>query len=341
MRFSELLQKAVEAGASDVIVTVGSPPVLRRNGELVRCDGAAFGPGDTELLVHQILNEEQRRRFEQNGEVNISYSIFGTGRFRVSAFRQRGTVGIVARIIPSVLRTGVQLGIPDAVINFGLAPGGLILIAGPPGSGRTTTIAAMIDAINTQRAAHIVSLEDPVEYLFRHKLGIVHQREIGADTASFGSGLAAAIVQSADVVVISDLQPEVIPLAFEAASGRVLIIAAVVARSIREALAGIVNRFPVHAQEQAAYRLAWVLRGASCQQLLRRSGGEGVVPAFEVLAVGQDARQAILASQWDRISQLTAEGAEPGSTSMHDSLVKLLAAGDIDHAQYTEAAPLV
>ncbi len=250
-------------------------------------------------------------------------------------------MGIVARVIPSILRTGVQLGIPDPVLRFGLAQGGLVLVAGPPGSGRTTTIAAMIDMINTQRAVHIVSLEDPVEYLFRHRLGVVHQREIGTDTASFGSGLASAMLQAADVVAISDLQPEVIPAVFEAASGRILIIAAVVARSIREALAGIVNRFPVHAQEQAAYRLAWVLRGASCQQLLRRSGGEGSVPAFEVLTVGQDARQAILGAQWDRIAKLLDEGAEPGSTCMHDSLVKLLAAGEIDHAQYSEAMPLM
>ncbi len=341
MRFSELLQKAVEAGASDLIVTVGSSPVLRRNGELIRCDGTAFGPGDTELLIHQLLNEEQRRRFDQDGEINVSYSIFGTGRFRVSGFRQRGTVCIVARVIPSILRSGVQLGIPDSVLRFGLAPGGLVLVAGPPGSGRTTTIAAIIDGINSQRAVHIVSLEDPVEYLFRHKLGVVHQREIGTDTASFASGLASSLLQAADVVVISDLQPEVVPAVFEAASGHVLVIAAVVARSIREALAGIVGRFPVHVQGQAAYRLAWLLRGACCQQLLRRAGGEGVVPAFEVLTMGQQARQAILESQWEQVERLLGEAAEPGSTSMHDSLVKLLAAGEIDHSEYSEAMPLV
>ena len=341
MRFDDLAKLAVSSGASDLILTAGNPPVMRRNGELAKSEGAAFSPADTEILLQQVLTDDQRRRFEEAGEIDLSYSIFGTGRFRICGFRQRGSVGLAVRIIPSAMRSATKLGIPDAVMSFAHETGGLLLIGGPPASGRTTTLATVVDSINQVRAAHVVSLEAPVEYTLRHKLGVVHQREIGLDTASFAAGMRAAMHQSADVIVVGNLEDEIVPLVLDAASGRVLVVAVVTARGVRDALTGIVQRFSAQTQVEAARQLAAVLRGASCQQLLRRADRSGLLAAFEVLTVGAEARRAIANQQWADLGRLIDSGSNPGTVSMQTAVLQLLATGEIDHAEYTDAAALL
>jgi len=341
MQFNRLIQQAIVQGASDLIITAGSPPVIRRSGELVKLEGPNWSPGDTEILLHQLLSDEQRRRFEQAGEINISYSIFGTGRFRVSGFRQRGTVGVVTRVIPSVMRSGAELGIPDAVMSFANEQGGLIIIGGPPGSGRTTTVATVVDKISQSRAAHIVTLENPVEYTLRHKLGVVHQREIGLDTDSFATGLRAAMHQSPDVIVVGHMDDEIASDVLDAASGRVLVVAVVTARGVRDAVAGMVQRFPASAQVEAARQLAAVLRGACCQQLVRRADKSGLLAAFEVLTMGSEIRRAIAEQQWSTLAKIVESGNNPGTLSMHSALLHLLATGEIDHSEFTDAEALL
>lgn len=341
MRFNQLVQQAVSDGASDLIITVGSPPVMRRHGALIKLEGPNLSPGDTEILLHQVLSDEQRRMFDDAGEIKISYSIFGTGRFRISGFRQRGTVGIVARVIPSMMRAPAELGIPHAVMSFSHETGGLLLVGGPPGSGRTTTVATIVDQIGHSRPAHIVSLENPVEYTLRHRLGIVHQREVGLDTDSFTTGFRAAMHQSADVIVVGHVEDEIAAEVLDAASGRVLVVAVVTARGVRDAAAGMIQHFPASAQPEAARQLAAVLRGVSCQQLVRRPDGAGLRAAFEVLTMGPEVRRAIADQQWANLSRMVDDGVNPGTVSMHNALLQLLATGDIDHAEFTDSEALL
>jgi len=226
----------VDQGASDLIITVGSSPAIRKNGGIVRLPGQRLTPVETDGLLQQLLVEEQREAFGRYGEISLSYSVFGTGRFRVQAFRQRGTVSFTVRTIPTLVRSALSLGIPEAAVRLALCESGLVIIAGPPGSGRTTTLASMVDAINSQREAHLVTLEDPIEYLHRHNRSIVNQREIGSDCPTFADGLRGAIVQTADVIVLGEMDAQSVPLMLRAAGNRILVLTVVMASDVREAL---------------------------------------------------------------------------------------------------------
>lgn len=334
MRIHELLQTAVEQGASDLIVTVGSPPVIRKSGGLVRLSGQRLTPADTDGFLHQLLVEEQREVFARTGEISFSYSVFGTGRFRVQAFRQRGTASITIRTIPTTVRSAVQLGIPDAVLRLALSNSGLVIVAGTPGSGRTTTLACMVDVINTQREAQLVTLEDPIEYLHRHNRSIVNQREIGSDCPSFAVGLNAAIRQTADVIVLGGMDPASVPLMLSAAGNGILVLTLAMARDVREALELVIATFEAHQRRRGCQLLADTLRGVICQQLVPRSGGEGMVAAFEVFVAGTAARELIRSARFRDLPRFLEEAGDPGCTTMRASLAALAAAGQISEAEY-------
>ncbi len=334
MRIHELLQTAVDQGASDLIITVGSSPAIRKNGGIVRLPGQRLTPVETDGLLQQLLVEEQREAFGRYGEISLSYSVFGTGRFRVQAFRQRGTVSFTVRTIPTLVRSALSLGIPEAAVRLALCESGLVIIAGPPGSGRTTTLASMVDAINSQREAHLVTLEDPIEYLHRHNRSIVNQREIGSDCPTFADGLRGAIVQTADVIVLGEMDAQSVPLMLRAAGNRILVLTVVMASDVREALRLVAGAFEPYRQASAAQLLADTLQGVVCQQLVPRAGGEGMVAAFEVLIVDQSARELIRAGRLDELPALLDGRGDPESTTMRASLAALAATGQISENEY-------
>jgi len=329
VRVHELLQIAVDRNASDLILTVGSPPVIRRHGELVCLDHARLTPVDTEGLLFQLLTEQQRLEFQAKGQLSASYGVFGTGRFRLNGFRQRGTVAMAIRVIPSTVRPSLQATLPEPVLRLALQTDGLVIVCGPPSSGRTTTLASMVEAINTNRTAHIVTVEDPIEYLHRHQKSIVNQREVGTDTSDFQSGLGAALQQTADVIVLGEFVPAVTQLVLDAAAAGPLVLTAMIARSAVDALNQITNRFSASQQAQARHQLANCLRGVACQQLVPKADGEGQVAAFEVLTPSEPSRELILKGQWAELHSLMEEPSEPDSTSMRQSLHSLVARGEI------------
>jgi twitching motility protein PilT len=330
----DLLPLASTEQTSDLLIIAGSPPVLRQQGLLVRVGGPRINPAEVEAMLNQMLTEDLRQRYDKTGDITFSYSVFGSGRYRVSAFRQRGTAGLAIRAIAASVPTAVQLRLPDAAIHMALASGGLVIVCGPPGSGRTTTLAALVDTVNSQRQAHVVTIESPIEYLHKHSLGLVSQREVGTDTRSYLSGLQAALDQTPDVIVLSELDSESTPLALQIALAGKLVIASLVATRIPDALATAIARLPAHQQSNARQQLASSLRGAVCQQLISRAGGAGQFAAFEVLTVGPRARELVAAGDWAGLAQLIDDGIEPGTTGMRQALVTLAATGEISESEY-------
>lgn len=323
MRVHELLRVAVENQASDVLLSVGIPPVLRRHGKLMRLDQDRLAPADTEALLFQLLTEEQRQEFQAKGQISASYGVFGTGRFRLCGFRQRGTVAMAIRVIPSTVRPSLQATLPEVVLRLALCRDGLVIVCGPPAGGKTTTLAGMVQAINANRSVHIVTIEEPIEYLHRHDKSIINQREVGTDTPDFLAGLGSALRQTADVIVLGDFVPAVTQAAVDAASAGPLVLTAMIARSAAEALSQTVYRLPPARQEQIRDRLATSLRGVAYQQLVPRADGTGEVAAFEVLTVTPPVRELIRAGNWAEVQAMIDAPAEPDSVSLDRSLQSL------------------
>ncbi|OGS69522.1 MAG: hypothetical protein A2Y96_02145, partial [Firmicutes bacterium RBG_13_65_8] len=333
MRIHDLLQVAVDREASDLILTVGSPPVIRRHGSLVRLDDSRLTPAETEGLLFQVLSETQRLDFQARGQISASYGVFGTGRFRLNGFRQRGTVAMAIRIIPSSVRPSLQMTLPESVLRLALGAGGLVVVCGSPSSGRSTTLASLVEAINSNRAAHVVTLEDPIEYLHKHGKSVINQREIGTDTTDFETGMVAALHQTADVVVLGDLVPAVTRIVLDAAAAGVLVLAVMTACSAVEALTQLANRFPPDQQPQAQHQLANSLRGVVCQQLIPKASEDGQVAAFEVLTVTAAAREHIRQGRWADLRKLLEDSSEQGLTSMRRALAALVAKGAISEVE--------
>jgi twitching motility protein PilT len=333
MRIHDLLQVAVDREASDLILTVGSPPVIRRHGSLVRLDDSRLTPAETEGLLFQVLSEAQRLDFQAKGQISASYGVFGTGRFRLNGFRQRGTIALAIRIIPNSIRPSLQMTLPEAVLRLALGAGGLVIVCGSPSSGRSTTLASLVEAINSNRTAHIVTLEDPIEYLHKHGKSVINQREIGIDTVGFETGIAAALRQTADVIVLGDLVPAVTGIVLDTAAVGILVLAAMTARSAVEALSQVTRRFPPDQQPQAQHQLADSLRGVVCQQLIPKAPEDGQVAAFEVLTATAAAREHVRQGRWADLQELLEDSSEPGLTSMRRALSALVSGGVISEVE--------
>lgn len=316
-----LLRTAVERNASDIHITVGVPPVFRINGTLVFTEASPLTYQDTAALFGEITNEEQQARFEELGELDFSYAIAGVSRFRVNAFRQRGSTAIAIRVVNEKVPTLDELGHPDVLKAFARATRGMVLVTGPTGSGKSTTLAAMIDLINNERAAHIITLEDPIEYLHKHNKSIVNQREIHADTQSFANALRAGLREDPDVILVGEMRDaETIGIAVTAAETGHLVLATLHTGDAAQTIDRIIDVFPPHQQQQIRIQLSLTLHGIVCQQLLPRLDGTGRIVALEILNVTPAIRNLIREGKTHQIASVLQTGARFGMVSMDMSL---------------------
>jgi twitching motility protein PilT len=296
MELNEILKVAVKGGASDIHVKAGLPPMFRIDGSLVPFKKAPrLMPEDINRMASSIMNSYQRSRFEETNEVDLAYGVPGLGRFRVNVFQQRGTIGIVFRVIPFGIQTIEQLNLPKIVERIAMENRGLILVTGTTGSGKSTTLAAMIDHINTHRTAHIITIEDPIEFLIRDKKSIVNQREIGVDTRSFAGALRSALRQDPDVILVGEMRDmETIETALTAAETGHLVMSTLHTIDATETITRIVSVFPPYQQKQVRLQLASIIKGILSQRLVPRADGRGRVPALEALVSTARIRECVI-----------------------------------------------
>jgi twitching motility protein PilT len=295
MELNEILQIAVKGNASDIHLKAGLPPLFRVDGALVPLkNGERLSPEQLFAITNQVMTPGQKTHFEKNHEVDLAYSIAGLGRFRVNAFMQRGTIGIVFRVIPFGVKTIEQLHLPRVVERIAMEQRGLILVTGTTGSGKSTTLAAMIDYINTNRTCHIITIEDPIEFLIRDKRSVVNQREIGVDTNSFATALRSALRQDPDVILVGEMRDfETIETAITAAETGHLVMSTLHTIDAAETITRIVSVFPPHQQAQIRLQLSTIIKGIISQRLVPRADGKGRVPAVEVLVSTARVRECI------------------------------------------------
>jgi twitching motility protein PilT len=280
----QLLKTMIEKGASDLHITTGTPPQLRIDGTLVPLRLQPLMPQETKQLCYSILTEDQKVRFEQNNELDLSFGVRGLSRFRANVFMQRGAVAGAFRAIPFKILTFDELGLPPIVEKLASRPRGLVLVCGPTGAGKSTTLASIIDKINGEKRHHIITVEDPIEYLHPNKLSIVNQREVGADTNTFGAALKYILRQDPDVVLIGEMRDlETIGAALTISETGHLVFATLHTNSAVQTVNRIIDVFPTHQQSQVRAQLSFVLEGVIVQQLLARADGPGRCLALEVM----------------------------------------------------------
>jgi twitching motility protein PilT len=281
---NSMLKTMVEQGASDLHLTTNSPPMIRIDGALRPLNAPPLTPSDTKQISYSILTDKQKQRLEENLELDFSFGIKGLSRFRANVFHQRGAIAAAFRQIPYEIRGFRELGLPPVVEALCKKPRGLVLVTGPTGSGKSTTLAAMIDRVNQERSEHIVTIEDPVEYLHGHKGCIVNQRELNADTHSFANALKSVLRQDPDVVLIGEMRDfETVEAALRVAETGHLTFATLHTNSAAETLNRIIDVFPPHQQAQIRVQLSFVLQGIMCQSLLQKASGKGRALAMEIL----------------------------------------------------------
>lgn len=326
---NSLLREAVRAGASDLHLTVGMPPMLRIFGSLKQLEGhPPLKPGGTELYVFEMLNNEQKERLVQHGEIDFSYRVPGSARFRVNAYRQRGSYGAAIRVIPTQVPPYKELGLPDIIATLAHKPNGLVLVVGPTGSGKSTTLASLIDIINNERESHIITLEDPIEYLHRHKKSMINQREIGLDSESFATALRAALRQDPDVIQVGEMRDlETIGTALTAAETGHLVLATLHTSDAVQTIERIVDVFPPHQQPQVRIQLASTLQAIVAQQLLPRADGQGRVVATEILIATPAVRNLIREGKAYQITSVMQTGTRAGMQTFEACYRDLLAKG--------------
>jgi twitching motility protein PilT len=325
----ELLQHMVDRGASDLHVTTGIPPIIRVRGELVRLSGNPLSPQETREMCYSILTESQKHKLEESLELDLSFGVRGLGRFRANIFMQRGTLAGAFRLIPNEIPALEKLGLPPVVGELCTKSKGMILVTGPTGSGKSTTLAAMIDRINTTRHDHVVTIEDPIEFLHRHKSCVVNQRELHQDTKSFHSALRSVLRQDPDVVLIGEMRDlETIEAALTVSETGHLTLATLHTNSCVQTISRIVDAFPAHQQSQVRVQLSFVLQGVMCQTLIPTSDGKGRVMALEILIPNPAVRNLIRDDKMHQVySQMQIGQAESGMTTMNQSLLTLCQKG--------------
>lgn len=330
MNFLELVNKAVEMNASDIHITVGIPPTVRVNGELIKIGEARLMPADTKDLVLQVLDEKQKVKLEQNGELDLSFSAEGIGRLRINAFKQRNSYSMAIRIVNLTIPTMEELGLPPIVSELAQKRRGLILVTGPTGSGKSTTLASMIDQINHDRSGHILTLEDPIEYLHKHNKSIVNQREIGLDSDNFSNALRASLRQDPDVILVGEMRDlETIGIAITAAETGHLVLSTLHTLGAAKTIDRVIDVFPPHQQQQIRTQLSSVLQGIISQQLLPTKDNKGRVAAFEILIGTPAVRSLIREGKTHQIQTMLQTGTKYGMETMDMFLLKLYKAGKI------------
>lgn len=320
-----LLDEMIERDASDLHVTAGDRPKLRVDGDIVNSAiEHVLTPRDTLQLAYSVLTENQKKRFEMEDELDFSFGIANLSRFRGNVFKQRGCVTMVIRRIPFQIKTFAELQLPGVIASFAERPRGLVLVTGPTGSGKSTTLAAMIDKINTERRGHIITVEDPIEFIHRHRNCIINQREVGADTKSFASALKYALREDPDVILIGEMRDlETIQAALTIAETGHLVFATLHTNSAAEAINRIIDVFPSHQQSQVRAQLAFVLEGIITQVLLPKISGRGRAMAAEVLVVTPAIRALVRDDKVHQIYSLMQSGKKFGMQTMNDALYQL------------------
>src|SRR5688572_11622326 len=295
MELNDILAIAMKSGASDIHMKAGLPPMFRINGSLVPLkDGKRTAPEDLSRMALSIMNNFQRERFKQFNELDLAYGVPGLGRFRVNVFQQRGTVGIVLRVIPFKVRSIDELGLPPILKTVAMEERGLALVTGTTGSGKSTTLASMIDHINQNDTCHVMTIEDPIEFLIRDKKSVINQREVGVDTMSFGQALKSALRQDPDVILVGEMRDlETVETALLAAETGHLVLSTLHTLDATETISRVVSVFPPHQQRQVRLQLGATLRAIVCQRLVPTKDGRGRVAALEIMRMTPRIRELI------------------------------------------------
>lgn len=326
----EILLTAVGKGATDLYLTPGAPPVLRVDSRLVKLHAPLLSAGDTERFARFLLSDEQWERFAGAGEIVAASSIPGVGRFRAAVYRQQGVCALSLRPIPDAVPSIEELGLPEAVKNLARCSQGLILVTGPTRSGKTTTLAALIDFINRERSCLVITLESPIEYLHRHQMSIVSQREVGEDTSSFCCGLRSALEQGADVIMAGELPDgEAVRAAISAAERGHLVLAGFPTLDATQTVERLIGNFPPDCRRQMMARLAASLQGVVSQRLYQRARGTGLVPAVEILIATPAVRSLIRDGTLRQLPSTIEAGGRYGMQTFAASLKRLCEEGII------------
>jgi twitching motility protein PilT len=322
----QLLEEMVVRNASDLHLSVGTPPALRVRGHIERLDEfAPLTAEETRELLYRILSTERQKQFEIHRQLDFSHSIPGLARFRVNVYFQRGSVGAAFRLVPDELKTLEELGLPISLRELAEKPRGLVLVTGPTGSGKSTTLAAMIDEINRTRSEHILTIEDPVEFVHRHKRCIVNQREIGPDAASFGEALRAALRQDPDVILLGEMRDlETISTALTAAETGHLVLGTLHTQSAAGTIDRIIDVFPAEQQEQVRMQIAGALQGVVTQTLMPTADGNGRVAALEILLPDDAIRNLIRQSKVEQVYSFMQTSTGRGMQTMEQALSELI-----------------
>lgn len=325
---NELLLEVLERGGSDLHITVGVPPVVRVNGQLNQLDYPRLMPKDTQEIIYSILTQDQREKLERNWEFDFSYSVPGKARFRVNVYYQRNSIGAAFRLIPIRIKTLQELGLPGILEAVTKKPRGFVLVTGPTGSGKSTTLASLINIINEGRQDHIITVEDPIEYLHQHKRCIVNQREVGSDTKSFSEALKYVLRQDPDVILIGEMRDmETVQAALTAAETGHLVFATLHTQDAAQTIDRIIDVFPPYQQQQVRIQLAGTLQAVISQQLLATRDARGRVVACEVMMPTPGIRNMIREAKTHQIANAMQTGQKHGMMTMDQSLADLYRRG--------------
>ncbi len=335
-----LLTLLVERGGSDLHITAGIAPCMRINGDLRPLEGRdRLLPVDTETLIRSILSDAMWQKFEASQELDTAYALPGVSRFRMNVYRQRGAVGAVMRAIPHKIRSLEELGLPSSVENFAYLPRGLVLVTGPTGSGKSTTLASLLDVANQSRAGHIVTIEDPIEYLHRHGRSVVNQREVGSDTADFSVALKHVLRQDPDIILVGELRDlETTSVAVTAAETGHLVLATLHTQSAAQTIDRLIDIYPPHQQQQIRAQLSNCLQGVVTQALAPRKDGMGRTVVVEVMIATSAIRNLIREGKVHQIPSFLQSSAEVGMISFDQHLAKLYGEQQISKSTGLELA---
>jgi twitching motility protein PilT len=322
----DLLKATLELGGSDLHLSMGSPPQVRVDGHLRRLELPDLTPDGIKALAYSVLTDVQKKKFEETWELDLAFGLRGVGRFRCNVFNQKGSVGAVFRLIPEKIRSLEELGLPPVLAELSDRPRGLVLVTGPTGSGKSTTLAAMIDRINLAKKAHILTIEDPIEYLHQHKTALVNQRELHADTQSFSMALRGALREDPDVVLVGELRDlETMEAALKLAETGHLTMATLHTNSAAQTVTRLIDAFPAHQQSQIRTQLSLVLEGIVCQALIPKASGQGRVAALEILVATPAIRNLIRDDKIHQIYGTMQTGQEKlGMQTMNQALARLV-----------------
>jgi twitching motility protein PilT len=321
----ELLEKLIEFGGSDLHIVAGAPPIVRINGECQHLHGYPnFTPDSTQEIIYSVMSEEQISEFEKEKECDMSFGIKGLSRFRLNIYRDRGTVVGAFRTIPYEIKPFEELGLPKTISDFAYKPNGLVLVCGPTGSGKSTTLASIIDKVNRERAVHIITIEDPIEFLHSHQMAVINQREVHSDTLSFSASLKRVLRQDPDVILIGEMRDqETIMSALTVAETGHLAFATLHTNDALQTINRIIDVFPAGQQDQVRTQLSFVLEGVAVQQLLPRADGTGRVMAMELMLMNPAIRSLIRSEKLEQIPSMIEIGTGEGMMTMNQSLYRL------------------